>query len=98
FVLDVRKAMEDGAPQLHENYPNNILAHTSIRNGDYEKAVKEPGLTKVEGWYETPTVPHCHIENPVCYAYMEQTGFSIWQCWTVGVSYHPSTFVSPASF
>ena len=72
FVLDVRKAMEDGAPQLHENYPNNILAHTSIRNGDYEKAVKEPGLTKVEGWYETPTVQHCHIENPVCYAYMEQ--------------------------
>lgn len=72
FVLDVRKAMEDGAPQLHENYPNNILAHTSMRNGDYEKAVKEPGLTKVEGWYETPTVQHCHIENPVCYAYMEQ--------------------------
>ena len=72
FVLDVRKAMEDCAPQLHENYPNNILAHTSIRNGDYEKGVKEPGLTKVEGWYETPTVQHCHIENPVCYAYMEQ--------------------------
>ena len=72
FVLDVHKAMEDGAPQIHENYPNNILKHTSIRNGDYENAIKEPGLTKVEGWYQTPTVQHCHIENPVCYAYMEQ--------------------------
>ena len=72
FVLDVQKAMEDGAPQLHEKYPHNILAHTSIRNGDYEAAVREPGLTKVEGWYETPAVQHCHIENPVCYAYMEQ--------------------------
>ena len=71
FVLDVQKAMEDGAPQLHEKYPHNILAHTSIRNGDYEAAVREPGLTKVEGWYETPAVQHCHIENPVCYAYME---------------------------
>ena len=72
FVLDVHKAMEDGAPQIHENYPHNILKHTSIRNGDYENAIKEPGLTKVEGWYQTPTVQHCHIENPVCYAYMEQ--------------------------
>lgn len=72
FVLDVQKAMEDGAPQIHRKYPNNILAHTFIRNGDYAEAVKEPGLTKVEGWYETPVVQHCHIENPVCYAYMEQ--------------------------
>ena len=72
FVLDVHKAMEDGAPQLHEKYPHNILNHTSIRSGDYESAAKEPGLVKVEGWYQTPTVQHCHIENPVCYAYMEQ--------------------------
>ena len=72
FVLDVHKAMEDGAPRLHEKYPHNILNHTSIRNGDYESAAKEPGLVKVEGWYQTPTVQHCHIENPVCYAYMEQ--------------------------
>ena len=72
FVLDVHKAMEDGAPQLHENYPHNILKHTSIRSGDYESASKEPGLVKVEGWYQTPAVQHCHIENPVCYAYMEQ--------------------------
>ncbi len=72
FVFDVHKAMEDGAPQLHKNYPHNILKHTSIRNGDYESASKEPGLVKVEGWYQTPAVQHCHIENPVCYAYMEQ--------------------------
>lgn len=72
FVLDVHKAMEDGSPQLHEDYPHNILAHTSIRNGDYEAAIKEPGLTKVEGWYQTPTVQHCHIENFICCAYMEQ--------------------------
>lgn len=72
FVFNVHKAMEDGAPQLHEKYPHNILNHTSIRNGDYESAAKEPGLVKVEGWYQTPTVQHCHIENPVCYAYMEQ--------------------------
>jgi len=71
FVLDVQEAMADGAPQLHEEYPHNILNHTAIRNGDYEKAVQEPGLVKVEGWYDTPTVQHCHIENHGCFAYEE---------------------------
>ncbi len=71
FVLDPQKAMEDGAPQLHEGYPNNILKHTSIRKGDYTKAIQEPGLICVEGWYNTPTVQHCHIENHGCFAYEE---------------------------
>ena len=72
FVMDAQEAMKDGAPQLHEEYPNNILKHTSIRKGNYEKAIQEPGLIKVEGWYDTPTVQHCHIENFICCA--EMTG------------------------
>ena len=31
FVLDVQKAMEPGAPQLHEAFPNNILKHKPQR-------------------------------------------------------------------
>lgn len=72
FVLDVQEAMKNDAPQLHERFPNNVLKHTSIRNGDFQEAIKEPGLKKVEGWYQTPTVQHCHIENFICYSYMEQ--------------------------
>ncbi len=71
FVLDVQKAMEPDAPQIHEEFPGNILGHTEIRNGDYQKAIQEPGLIKVEGWYDTPTVQHCHIENHICTAHME---------------------------
>ncbi len=71
FVLDAQEAMKDGAPQLHENYKNNILAHTDLRIGNLQEAIKEPGLIKVEGWYDTPTVQHCHIENAVCYAWEE---------------------------
>ncbi len=70
-LLDVFDAMKEGATQLHEGYPNNILAHTQIRNGNYEAAIQEPGLLKVEGWYDTPTVQHCHIENHICCAHME---------------------------
>ena len=68
FVLDVQEAMKDGAPQLHEKYKNNILGHSDVRRGDYETARQEPGLIKVEGWYDTPTVQHCHIENHGCFA------------------------------
>lgn len=71
FVLDVQEAMKPEAPQLHEEYPGNILNHTSIRLGNYAEAIKEPGLIKVEGWYDTPTVQHCHIENHIAYAYQE---------------------------
>ena len=69
FVLDAQKAMEDGAPQLHERFPGNVLKHTDMKKGDYQKAIREPGLVKVEGWYDTPTVQHCHIENFGCFAY-----------------------------
>ena len=71
FVLDQQKAMEDGAPLLHERFPNNILKHTSSRSGDYAAAIQAEGLTKVEGWYENPTVQHAHIENHGCFAWME---------------------------
>ena len=71
FVLDVLDAMAEDAPQIHEDYPGNVLKHTTITKGDYEKAIQEPGLIKVEGWYDTATVQHCHIENNICFAEME---------------------------
>jgi xanthine dehydrogenase molybdenum-binding subunit len=71
FVLDVQEAMADGAPCLHEKYPGNVLGHSSIRRGNLEEAIKEPGLTKIDQWYDTPVVQHCHIENHICFASME---------------------------
>lgn len=78
FVLDVQEAMKDGAPQLHEKFPNNILAHTNIRIGNYEEAIKEPGLIKFDDWYDTPTVQHCHIENHICFAYEENGRINVY--------------------
>src|SRR5699024_1748234 len=37
FVLDPQKAMEPGAPQIHEEFPGNVLGHTEIRNGNYQE-------------------------------------------------------------
>lgn len=72
FVLDVQEAMKPDAPVIHpEQRTDNILAHTDIHRGNYAEAIQEPGLIRVEGWYDTPTVQHCHIENHGCYAYEE---------------------------
>lgn len=71
FVLDVQEAMAEGAPCLHEKYPGNVLGHSSIRRGNFEEAIKEPGLIKIDQWYDTPVVQHCHIENHICFASME---------------------------
>lgn len=71
FVLDPIEAMQDGAPQIHEGFDHNILAHTSYEDGNYEEAIKELGLIVIDKWYNTPTVQHCHIENHICYAYEE---------------------------
>ena len=54
FVLDVQKAMEPDAPCIHENFPGNILKHTDIRKGNYQQAIKEPGLIKVEAGTTPP--------------------------------------------
>ena len=71
FVLDAQEAMKPDAPQIHDEYPGNVIGRTQIRNGNYAEAIKEPGLIKVEGWYDTPTVQHCHIENHACVAHEE---------------------------
>ena len=71
FVLDPQKAMEPGAPVIHKDCPDNVLKHTSIRKGDYQAAIQEPGLVCVDKWYETPIVQHCHIENHIACAHME---------------------------
>ncbi|MDR1468429.1 MAG: xanthine dehydrogenase molybdenum-binding subunit XdhA [Spirochaetaceae bacterium] len=75
-LLTVEEAMAEGATQLHEGAPGNVLKHTAIEDGDFDAAItaaKEGGgLIEVASVYRTPIVQHCHIENAVSFAYMEQ--------------------------
>ena len=70
-LMSIEAALKAGAKAIHEEYPDNILAHTSYEIGDYDNAIKEEGLIVFEGEYETPSVKHCQIENPISYAYTE---------------------------
>jgi xanthine dehydrogenase molybdenum-binding subunit len=70
-VLTPEEAMREGASQLHEESPRNILKHTTVEDGNFEEAVQEAGLLCFEGVFETPIVQHCHIESVTSWAYME---------------------------
>ncbi len=70
-LLSVEAAMAPGARAIHEEKPDNIVVKSSYEVGSFEEAIKEEGLIKVEGDYDTPIVQHCHIEKASSFAYME---------------------------
>ncbi|OAJ54961.1 quinoline 2-oxidoreductase [Paraburkholderia ginsengiterrae] len=39
-VVDAETALKDGAPQLHDNVPGNLIGVYKVKGGDYEEAVK----------------------------------------------------------
>ena len=70
-ILSIEDAMKSGARAIHEEKPDNVVVKSSYEIGSFEEAIKEPGLIKIEGDYDTPIVQHCHIENANSFAYME---------------------------
>ena len=77
-LLEPEQAMAEGAGAIHEERPDNILAkmdlRTPITDGRYEtveQALAAPAFHQFRGHYETQQVQHCHIENPVSFAWME---------------------------
>lgn len=71
-LLTMEQALAPGAPLIHEEFAGNILKSTEYELGEFDEATKEPGLLVFHGEYTTPTVQHCHMENPIVYAYMER--------------------------
>ena len=77
-VLEPKQAMAEGAPVLHEEHPDNILARMDLRTpmpeSDFhsvEDVLACPAYYQFRGRYDTQQVQHCHIENPISYAWME---------------------------
>lgn len=70
FVLDPEKAIEPGAPVIHDERPDNIISSVGQEFGNVEEDFKNADYI-FEGVYETSIVQHCHLENHTAYAYME---------------------------
>lgn len=64
-----RAAMAEDAPAIHP--AGNIIKSTTFEiGGKLEDAEKEADLI-VEDTFSTPIILHCHLENHVAYAYMD---------------------------
>lgn len=73
-LLSVEEAMNKTDNPIHEEYPTNIVGHSSFTLGDtpYEEVIKEKDLFLLSKEYKTQPVQHCHIEVVHSFAYMEK--------------------------
>lgn len=60
-VFDVDEALETGAPQIHPDYPGNVVAHHRVRTGDVEAGFAAADLV-IERDYSTQLIEHAYIE------------------------------------
>lgn len=72
-VTDVLAAMEDGAPQVHADVPNNILCHYKIRHGDIEAGWQRAEVV-VEGEYRTGYQEHAYLQPEAGLSFIDEEG------------------------
>ena len=66
-----RKSMYGSHPPIHFDKKDNVLVRSNYFIGNVDEALEKSDFV-VKGTYKTPMVQHCHIENPISYAYMEK--------------------------
>ena len=71
-------AMAPGTVAIHDEHPDNILRHTlfdvltpGAGGREVDEVFADPAYRHFEAHIDTQAVQHCHIENPVSYAWME---------------------------
>ncbi len=70
-VTDPEAAMQDGTPQLHADYPNNILCHYRIRYGDMERGWAKADVV-VEGEFHTGYQEHAYLQPEAGLSYIDE--------------------------
>jgi len=72
-VTDLLAAMEDGAPLVHADTPNNILCHYKIRHGDIEAGWQQAEVV-VEGEYRTGYQEHAYLQPEAGLGFIDDEG------------------------
>lgn len=76
-VFDPEKAMEPGAPSVHDHVKNNISWEFHMDYGDVEKAFNESDIIR-EDRFETGRVTHGYLEPPAGVAFYDSSGITFW--------------------
>ncbi len=72
-VFDPESAMQEGAPQIHEQNPNNILCHYRIRKGNMDAGWAQAEVI-VEGKYSTGYQEHAFLQPEAGIGYIDEQG------------------------
>ena len=73
-VFDPEKALEQGAPLVHEDNPDgNLMQHISLSVGDVKKAFLECAIV-TEGYFELPFQEHAYLETEAGWSYLDEDG------------------------
>ncbi|MEQ8674443.1 MAG: xanthine dehydrogenase family protein molybdopterin-binding subunit [Aggregatilineales bacterium] len=72
-VFDMEAAMQEGAPQLHENSPNNVLCYYRIRKGEMDDGWDRAEVV-VEGEYSTSWQEHAYLQPEAGLSYIDEEG------------------------
>ncbi len=72
-IFDPESAMAEGAPQLHADTPNNIIARFRIRKGDVASAWDKADVV-VESTYKTTWQEHAYLQPEAGLGYIDDEG------------------------
>jgi CO/xanthine dehydrogenase Mo-binding subunit len=76
-VYDPAEALQEGAPQLHDNFPRNLAWQRNLERGSFEAAFTEADLV-VEGNFTVPAIHQVYLEPIACVAVDEPyTGITL---------------------
>lgn len=76
-VFDAQKAVQSGAPALHEKYPNNIFMHSKLRHGDLDAAFSEADEI-FEDTFTSPLAQQSSLEPHVAAAQWDSDQLTVW--------------------
>jgi CO/xanthine dehydrogenase Mo-binding subunit len=76
-VFDAQEAIQDGAPVLHEKFPNNIFKYAKLRHGDMEAAFAEADEI-FEDTFSSPVAQQASLEPHVSAAQWDGERLTIW--------------------
>ena len=76
-VFDAEKAIQEGAPVLHEKFADNIFKHAKLRHGDMEAAFAEADEI-FEDTFTSPVAQQASLEPHVSAAQWDGERLTIW--------------------
>ncbi len=72
-VTDPYAATQPGAPMVHADMPNNIVAEINSQTGDIDAAFTSADHT-YQGTYHTQRIQHAHLETHGAIGWLDQSG------------------------